>query len=327
MGRVHLAAYQHAAHHAAAPVCVYGLCDARGRDAADGRPGNLALDVSADWTADVRISAQYDALLDDPRIDLISICTPTDTHVPLAVRALETGKHVLVEKPVSLVADQIERLDTAARAAGRWCLPGMCMRYWPGWVWLLQAIVGGVYGPVRSAVFRRLGSMPDWSAGFYGDHARSGGALVDLHIHDADFVRWCFGDPAEVVSTGEINHVTTFYRFADGPPHVAAEGCWEPARGLPFVMYYRVGFERATVEYDSTREQPLLLGRDGRVEPVDLPPGSGYDAEIRHMLALIAGEEQTPRVTLADAAAVTRLLDAERESLHQRSPIALTQRL
>src|SRR4029453_5583634 len=87
---------------------------------------------------------------------------------------------------------------------------------------------------------------PAWSPAFYGDPARSGGALFDLHVHDADLVRWLFGAPGAVTSTGTLDHVTTLYRYADGPAHVVAEGGWDHAGGFPFSMGYTVVFERAT---------------------------------------------------------------------------------
>jgi predicted dehydrogenase len=119
----------------------------------------------------------------------VSICTPTDSHIELAMTALAAGRHVLVEKPVALRSAEVARLAQAAAPAGRVCMPAMCMRFWPGWEWLKERIEAGEFGRVRSATFQRVGAPPDWSA-FYGDYARSGGPLHDLHIHDADFIRF-----------------------------------------------------------------------------------------------------------------------------------------
>jgi hypothetical protein len=59
----------------------------------------------------------------------VSICTYTDSHVELALMALARGKHVLVEKPVSLCSSEVARLVVAARNSGLICMPAMCMRF------------------------------------------------------------------------------------------------------------------------------------------------------------------------------------------------------
>ena len=95
-------------------------------------------------------------------------------------------------------------------------------------------------------MFSRVGAGPSWSPEFYRDISRSGGALVDLHIHDADIVYWLFGKPREVVSGGSIEHLTPVYRFDRGPRHVAAEGGWSFTPSAGFRMRFTVCFEKAT---------------------------------------------------------------------------------
>lgn len=318
MGRTHLAAYR-AADAAGFPNRIVALYDpALQAGKGDGRParrGNLeAAHGPAPDLAGVESAPSPAALLADERIELVSVCTPTDTHVPLARAALRAGKHVLVEKPVALRAREVVSLMAAARKARRHCLPAMCMRFWPGWAWLKQAIDARTFGRVESAVFRRLAAPPAWSREFYADPARSGGALFDLHVHDADFVRHCFGAPAALVSTGSLAHVTTLYRYPRGPAHVVAEGGWDHTPGFPFFMGFTVVFERATAEFALGREPLLTLSAEGEVRAVELPPGTGYDGEIRHALAVVRARAR-PRVTLGEALELVRMLARERASL------------
>lgn len=277
-------------------------------------------------------------LLRDPNVRAVHICTHTDTHVDLAVRAIEAGKHVLIEKPVAIASADVRRVMMAAEGKQTVCMPAMCMRFWPGWPWLRGLIRSGEYGHVRSAVFQRVGTPPSWSAGFYGDSDRSGGALIDLHIHDADFILWCFGMPAQVVSAGSLNHLTTLYRFPESaavgaPGHVVAEGGWGHAPGFGFRMRYTVAFERATAEFDLGRTPSVMLYREGRGEPVEVPSESAYQIEIDHFLGLVQERERVIRggskspggelpkmlgdgtPTLQDALAAATLLEAERRSL------------
>jgi predicted dehydrogenase len=195
----------------------------------------------------------------------------------------------------------------------------MVMRWWPGWPWLRDQVRAGTFGAVKSAVFQRVGSRPDWAA-FYSQYDRSGGALVDLHVHDADFVRWCFGDPAEVVSEGNLSRVTSLYRYPDGPPHVTAEGGWILTRAAPFRMRYSVEFEEAVADFDVSRDPAVLLTRQGETRPVPLPEGNPYDLEIQDFIEGIREGKRELRATIRDAFETARLLDAERESLETRAP-------
>jgi predicted dehydrogenase len=159
--------------------------------------------------------------------------------------------------------------------------------------------------------------MPAWSS-FYADRTRSGGAIFDLHIHDGDFVRHCFGEPDSLVSGGSIDHVTTLYCFTSGPSHVVAEGGWDHAAGFPFRMRYAVVFEEATAEFDSRFDPLLTLSRDGRCEPVPLEATTGYDEQVRHFLAAIRDGATETAVTLDDALGVTKMLELEARSLGAR---------
>lgn len=319
MGRTHVRAYQDAAA-AGWPCRLAAVCDgaperlsgddvSEGNIEASGGPSKLF------DPADVFTTGDPAELFARDDVHAVSICTPTDTHVDLAIAALEAGKHVLVEKPVAVASADVERLAAAAEASGRTCMPAFCMRFWPGWDWLKAAVEAGTYGAVRTATFQRLANPPGWSQAFYGDDARTGGALVDLHIHDADFVRWCFGDPEGVDAAGTRAHVTALYRYAGGPAHVVAEGGWDHAPGFPFTMRYVVNFERATADFLFGRDEPLRLHVDGETRAVDVGDGAGYDGEIRHFVDLVAGRTDEPRATLADAVAVARLLEREAASL------------
>ncbi|MBK8914352.1 MAG: Gfo/Idh/MocA family oxidoreductase [Phycisphaerales bacterium] len=319
IGSAHLAAYRRAARDGY-PCAVRGVCDPRLLDPG-GAPravsGNLESqrgDADADPTG-LPLHRSVEELLEDPAVSLVSICTPTVTHVDVACRALRAGKHVLVEKPLCLRAQDAEPLlREAAARPDRVVMPGFCMRFWPGWDWLLECIRDGALGPVHSAVFGRLGSRPTWSD-TYADDALTGGALVDLHTHDADFVRACFGNPASVMSGGNLDHVTTIYRFPGGPAHVAAEGAWDHRGGWPFRMRYVVAFEQATAEFDSGRETPLRLSRDGRTTALPLDARSGWEHEIRALLDVLTGRRpRTDLPTLYDGHTVAALLECERRS-------------
>ncbi len=317
MGRTHVRAWNaatqdgHACHLAA-------VSDARpealtGEDQASGNieasAGERLFDPGV-----VHCHTEPEALFADESVQIVSICTPTDSHVELCLRALEAGKHVLIEKPLALTAEACEPVARAAASASTLCMPAFCMRFWPGWDWLAREAKAGSFGAVQSASFRRLASPPAWNPDFYRDPTKTGGALVDLHIHDTDFVRFAFGEPDSVQSTGTLDHVTTHYQYANGPTHVAAEGAWDHHPGFPFEMRYVVVFEEATADFQFGREQPLLVHKGGESQAIPLADHLGYDGEVRHLLAAVRGECELA-ATAEDALATARLLDLERSSL------------
>jgi len=306
MGRTHLAAFR-----ADKRASIVAVADGRIAEAVAKSAGLIDTGASADLSG-VRTHTNADDVINASDIDLISICTPTPSHVELATRAMRAGKHVLLEKPVALDCDSVRKLMEVERETGKICMPAMCMRFWPGWVWLKEAVSAGTYGKAVSAVFQRLGTPPDWNPNFYGDLKACGGALFDLHIHDADFVYWCFGKPDRVSSIGSPRHVTTQYFYNNGPRHVIAEGGQDHTPGFGFRMRYTVAFERATAEFDLGRSPQLMLYQDGKSETISTDGPSGYDGEVSHLLDVLAsGDRLTLRATLADALAVTEILQTE----------------
>jgi predicted dehydrogenase len=305
MGRTHASAYA-AARTAGLPVEVRAVTGgARPEDRTD-----------LPWEPDaVSLLARDD-------IAAVSLCTPTDSHVELALAALAAGKHVLLEKPVAIRSADVARLARAAGESGLHCMPAMCMRFWPGWPWLREQVRLGRFGAVRSAAFQRMSARPAWGGGFYQDLDRSGGALFDLHVHDADFISWCFGLPASVRSEGTMLDFETRYEGSRVSGPLIARGAWLPDPAVPFTMRYQVRCEEALLEYDLAAAAPLRVIRNGIAEPVPLPAESGYDLEARHFVELVLGRTGSPVATLDEAVQVTRLLEAEAASLGSGGSVA-----
>jgi len=327
MGATHLRAYAAAARDGF-PCRVVAVSDKSadrraGAGAAGGNIGDAKQELLFD-PASVRAYERASDLLADPGVSLVSVCTPTDTHVELALAAINAGKHVLLEKPVALRSADAQRLADAARAARTLCMPAMCMRFWPGWTLLRDAVRDGRWGGLRALTLHRLGSGPTWSQSFYQDVTRSGGALVDLHIHDTDFVVHLLGTPAAVRSSGGPMHITTLYDFPALPGvAVCAEGSWSMNPAFGFRMQYRAAFERATVEFDLAKSPAVTVFADGAATQPDLPAGTGYDGQVRHLISAITAGARNLDATLDEAVTVARVLEAEARSAAVRSAVSL----
>lgn len=285
--------------------------------------GNIATGdpLKVDMTS-IRACRKFEELIEDPAIDLIDICTPTTTHKDLAIAALRAGKHVLCEKPLARTSGEALEIERAAANAKGILMPAMCLRFWPEWAWVQQRIRSGEYGRVLAARFRRVAEPPGWGAKHFGNGAMSGGALLDLHVHDTDFVQFAFGRPKSVFSrgytkhTGAVDHVVTQYDV-EGGAIVHAEGSWAMARGFGFNMSYTVNFERATADYDIARGTDALKlaveGEAARVVKCEGP--DGYAMQAAHLLERIAAGAKQTAVTAADGRASVEICEAEERSV------------
>ncbi len=280
--------------------------------------------------SEVKKYAEGMELIADPDVDLVDLCVVTPLHVPFAVAALEAGKHVLIEKPLARTSADAKAIIEAADASKGMAMCAQCMRFWPGWEWLKSAVDDGRFGKVLSAVFTRMGEPP--TNPFYRNGEVSGGAALDLHIHDTDFVHHLFGVPNSVYSagypriSGQNDHLTTIYRFDDNK-HVSAEGAWITTPGFGFIMRYRVVFEKAVAIFEfADGDSPLTLIEEGK-EPVkvELPAQMGYEREIAYFVDCITQGKPPARSTLRDAARSLAILEAETRSTtsHMPEPVEL----
>jgi len=189
-------------------------------------------------------------LIDDPDIELVDICVGTNLHFVFVEAALAKGKHVLVEKPLARTYDEAKKIVGLALNSSTNIMSAMCLRYWPAWVWLKKVIDNKQYGRCLSLTCKRQTSHPPGT--FYSNDDECGGALLDLHVHDTDFINYCFGMPRAVFSqgykgpSGGIDHVATHYIYdqSQNAPLVTAEGTWTMQEGYGFNMSYTANFER-----------------------------------------------------------------------------------
>ncbi|MFI4861529.1 MAG: Gfo/Idh/MocA family protein [Phycisphaerales bacterium JB063] len=266
-------------------------------------------------------------LIADPNVDVVDVCLPTPAHVPFGLLALENGKHLLMEKPLARTSEDAQKLVDAAQKSGKLAMPAMCMRFWPGWTWLKKAVDEQTYGKVLAANFRRVSSHPQGA--FYQSGEASGGAALDLHIHDTDFIQHLFGMPKAVTSVGyskptdAVDHIITRYHY-DGVPMVVAEGSWALTEGFGFSMRYTVNFEKATATFGEPGDTPLRLVEEGK-EPVfiELEQGMGYEYEIEYFMACVKNGTAPERVTMTDAANAVRIVEAEVESVGTGGTVTL----
>lgn len=249
--------------------------------------------------AEERFSEQYGArlypsletLLADEAIAAVDICLPNDLHCQYTLKAFEAGKHVFCEKPIALSLEEADAMIEASRRAGRFLMIGHVLRFWPEYVKAKEAIDAGEVGEPLAMSARRMVSLLAGTQGDRGwrhDARRSGGAVLDMQVHDLDTFCWFLDDrPISVYSRGlrspdgALSHVFTHLEFPrDRQAFVEASFMMQ---GNPIDIFFRVLGSRRSLEYTFSPETFALHDLDTRRQ-------SGSEASL-----LLYEWKKTPR--------------------------------
>jgi predicted dehydrogenase len=147
------------------------------------------------------VYTDYEHLVGDPNIDVIYVATTHEFHLDHALLAIQAGKHVLVEKPIAITAEQAQRIADAAKAANVLAMEAMWTRYLPHTDVIRQLLADDVFGEItmvtadfgHNATGKRLWNPAD------------GGALLDLGIYPLAWVSMALGTPTSVSATGHLS--------------------------------------------------------------------------------------------------------------------------
>jgi predicted dehydrogenase len=245
----------------------------------------------------VKTHAEVDDLLDDPEIDLVDICNPTQQHPQTAIAALRAGKHVLVEKAIALDPRDADAMVKTAAQAGKLLMVAHVLPFFPEFAFAAEAVRNGKYGRLLGGHFTRVISRPDWSSDI-GDPAKTGGPAVDLHIHDTHFIGLLAGVPQKVFSTGieengAVQYLTTAYLYGPGGPAVTCSSGAVSQKGREFVHSYEIYLERATLTYESGTKPLTILTPDGKAKQPKLKGGAEATAAFTlELQAAVNGVKQ-----------------------------------
>lgn len=318
MGKMHFRCYR-----ALQDVQVVAICDVDPTkfESAGGEAGNIeGAEDPLDLTG-IALGDDFDKMLAEANLDALSVTLPTYMHREYTVKALRAGVNVLCEKPMAMTVEECREMIAAADSSGRLLQIGHCIRFWPEYAKTKEIVEAGKYGRVRAATFQRLSLTPTWSwQGWLMDAAKSGGAALDLHIHDSDYVQYLFGMPKAVFSQAasgpshEQDHIVTQYVFGDDRV-VTAEGGWAMADSFGFEMSFNIVLEGATIVYDCTRDPAFrVCPADGEAFAPEVASGDGYTNEIEHFVKAVGGRDVPEIITPAQSVDSLRLALAEKQS-------------
>lgn len=267
-------------------------------DLDEGRAKETGTLYKVDWYSDP------DFIFKDPEIDAVSICTPTVTHAELGLRAIEAGKHVLVEKPITDTLDEAERLIESAYDHGVTLTVGFLERFNPAVEEAIRVISGGEIGDVILAHSKRVSRWP----------RRSGdvGVIKDLAIHDIDVINVVFGNYVESVfaTAGSINH--SFEDYANimmtypGNKGAFIEANWLTPRkvrtlditGTEGIIHIEYISQTISIEKETQTYQPFIEYR----EPLVIELSKFVNCVINKEVPCVTGQDGFNALKICEAA-------------------------
>jgi len=273
-------------------------------------------EVKLDWSK-VKTYTNIDKFLSDPDIDLVDICLPTHLHAEYIIKAARAGKNILSEKPIARTSKEAEKALREVRKAGVKWMVAQCIRFWPEYAYLKKLHDSGKLGKLLTLCLRRYSVTPTWAQkNWMLKGKQSGGAILDLHVHDVDFAYYLLGRPKAIRAAG-IKKITGEYDciysqlIYDGCV-VNAEGQWLMTDG--FNMYYLATYEKGVVEFDMSKSPALTVTIGKRVTHPKVPATTGWHLEIDYYLKCLERNKE-PELCMPESSLESlKIAEAERKA-------------
>lgn len=286
--------------------------------------GSRSADRAAAFAAEHQIERSYGSyaeLMEDPDVDAVYIATPHPQHQAVAVRALQAGKAVLVEKSFTATVDGAEAIIDTARAQGVFAMEAMWTRFQPAIVAIRELIDDGAIGEVRSVTADLGVDQPFNPDGRLFDLTLGGGAMLDLGVYVVSFAQYFLGAPDRVTASGSLAETGVdleaglLLSYDDG----------RVATLLASIRSYTPGAARIHGAKGWIDVQPrfhhpttFVLTRRGQDRQTFTrpPTGGGYAHELIEVTECIrAGRTESSVMPLDDTLAVQRVLNDACEQL------------
>lgn len=277
--------------------------------------------------------SSFPRLLEEKEIDIVDICLPTFLHRDYVLQAARAGKHIFCEKPMALNVEDAVAMKNACQLNGVELMIGHALRFWGEYRKAKELVSQGKIGKILSIDAYRLGVSPTWSViSWILQQNLSGGAALDLHIHDLDFVNWIGGKPIEVFSrgvqsvNGSWDHAQTSVRYAEGMI-ANIEGGWMMKGTFPFTMGYRILGTEGVVEWEFRsgvnieqrgEANPVVVYRDGeKEEKINAQDDDAYYLELKYFFDCIENHRPIEKATADHGITAVRVANAARESMEK----------
>ena len=242
--------------------------------------------------------------LDDPKaiwgdhgVDAIIICLPTFTRLETLKPAIDSGKHIFCEKPLALDHSMADKIQTLLSGYSGTVMVGQVLRFFWEYSKIRAKVIAGEIGNAGTIRLSRRVGYPGRDS-WFADPAKSGGVILDLLIHDLDFLRWTCGEVKQIYAKAlTFSHLGTqdyalLNMKMDSGALAHIEGSWSHPVGS-FRQTVEICGSRGLISYDSSTSENLKListsETEGKVAsrislPESDPSNDPYANEVEHFL-------------------------------------------
>ena len=282
------------------------------------------LDLAASERPDMHFYTDFSEMLEKEKPDVVDVCTPTYLHAEHAIAAMRAGAHVICEKPMALNSDETAAIIAEAKKTGRTFMAAHVVRFMKAYAYLADAIKTQKHGKLIKLILRRISETPTWSwENWFLDKERSGHVLLDLMIHDIDFMQSLLGKPKDIVGThyefsNNSNFASAVYVY-DGCS-VTIDSGW--FKGNPkFTADFFALFEDGYIQTDGKTlvecREPVELNKEDTIKSsgINISDADGYTAECRYFLDCIKEGKEPSFVTPESSAESVALVEQTIEKL------------
>ena len=273
-----------------------------------------------------RAYGTYEELLAAPDIDAVYIPLPNSMHVDWTIRALEAGKHVLCEKPLSRHTADVERAFSVAEGTGRLLMEAFMYRHNPQTARLKELVQSGVVGTpqlVRAAFSFNLTRPNDIRM----SAELEGGSLMDVGCYCVSGTRNLLGEPHTVFGE-QVTSPSGVDKVFSGSMRMAGDvlASFDSALTLTTRDELEVIGDEASLFVDDPwhcRSPVIELRSDDKVEAIDLDAADSYQLQLENFSDAITGDAQ-PLLGRKDAVGQARAIEALYRSADEGRPVSLS---
>ena len=259
---------------------------------------------------------EYSELLENPEIEVVSVCVPTTFHHAVVMEAIKNGKHVLVEKPIAFTLNEAEEMNAAAKEAGVILATGHVERFNPAVQKAKELIDDGVIGDIVSAFAKRVGPLPP--------RIKDVGVSIDLAIHDLDIMNYLFEEEVTQVY-GTMNSSFDDSEFED---HAEIMVNFDNESTGIIEVNWLTPYKRRELELTGTAG---IISVDYIKQSIEVYGKFAQDIQIKHeeplkselksfLNAVMNGEE--PEITGEDGLKALKMVIAANRSSKEHKPIS-----
>lgn len=279
------------------------------------------------------ISKQYETnfftdiqtLVKQTDVDVIDICTPTDTHYQFIKEVAYAGKDIICEKPLALTTCEANDLIELCAKKQVQLFIGHTLQFFPAYRAIRTAIANQEIGKLKEIRLSRGVPFPADTRKWYVDENKSGGLFLDLGVHEFEWVCATFGKPLSVktdkVKYAKNDQQTIIYGIVEIQLEIGLaayiELSWneeqfrsslEITGEAGMIIYHHTDEEPIFIEEETGRNTPIAVKNQLKIDP--------YVKQLNHFIQCIKGKEEAI-LSIQDAADAIALAEAATKSARE----------